>query len=441
MSVAEARETPQLVFWEVTKACPLACAHCRASAICHPLPGELTTDEGLSLIEQVASFGRPAPILVMTGGDVLMRADLDALLGAASRLGVRVALAPAVSPLLDERPIAALVDLGVRSVSISLDGTGDTHDQIRGVPGHCAKTVSTIAMLQRQGSRVQVNTVVMRRNVSELARVASLLVQAGVRVWEVFFLIEVGRGRELESLSALENEDVARFLYAASGYGLLVRTVEGPFVRRVGAELAAGASPAAATPVGERLLAELGRALGAPPHQGRIASFRTPTARGSSSWPTTARCFPPDSCRWRWDRCRSSHWWTSTEQARCCARFAHRSFMAPVGSLNTAISAVAREREPLRSSVIPWPPIPRACAQQAGSLRSRLVCARGSRPYEAKEPPHEAVALWESHGSGLWVGAGRDRLRPCVGELEARERRVRDIGGNGGVGLEVRGPA
>jgi len=275
MSVAEARETPQLVFWEVTKACPLACAHCRASAICHPLPGELTTDEGLSLIEQVASFGRPAPILVMTGGDVLMRADLDALLGAASRLGVRVALAPAVSPLLDERPIAALVDLGVRSVSISLDGTGDTHDQIRGVPGHYAKTVSTIAMLQRQGSRVQVNTVVMRRNVSELARVASLLVQAGVRVWEVFFLIEVGRGRSLESLSPLESEDVARFLYAASGYGLVVRTVEGPFVRRVGAELAAGASPAAATPVGERLLAELGRALGAPPHQGRIASFRT----------------------------------------------------------------------------------------------------------------------------------------------------------------------
>lgn len=275
-----AGETPQLVFWEVTKACPLACAHCRASAIHHPLPGELTTEQGIRLIEQVASFGRPAPILVMTGGDVLMREDLDVLLGAARSSGVRVALAPAVSPLLDERRAAALRELGVRSVSISLDGIGVTHDQIRGISGHYARTVETVAMLQRHGFSVQVNTVVMRRNVGELARVARYLVGAGVRVWEVFFLIEVGRGRELESLSALENEDVARFLYAASGYGLLVRTVEGPFVRRVGAELASGAPVSATTPVGQELLAELRRGLGAPIRQGRIASSRTRDGAG-----------------------------------------------------------------------------------------------------------------------------------------------------------------
>ena len=68
---------PLLVFWEATKACMLACRHCRAEAIRRALPGELTTEEGLDLIDQVAEFGvSPPPILVFTGGDPLMRRDL-----------------------------------------------------------------------------------------------------------------------------------------------------------------------------------------------------------------------------------------------------------------------------------------------------------------------------------------------------------------------------
>ena len=81
-----------LLFWETTRACLLACRHCRASATTQAPPGELSHAEGRRLIEQAAGFGRPYPILVMTGGDCLMRPDLFDLVGYATSLGVPSAL-------------------------------------------------------------------------------------------------------------------------------------------------------------------------------------------------------------------------------------------------------------------------------------------------------------------------------------------------------------
>jgi len=69
-------QRPMLVFWETTRACKVACRHCRASALTEPLPGELDGVQGHDLIDQVAGFGRPYPILVLTGGDCLLREDL-----------------------------------------------------------------------------------------------------------------------------------------------------------------------------------------------------------------------------------------------------------------------------------------------------------------------------------------------------------------------------
>lgn len=224
---------PLLVFWETTKACPLACRHCRAQAIATAMAGELTTDEGEDLISQIAGFATPSPILVMTGGDVAMRPDALELIAFARAKKVRVALSPTVSDRLNDQLISELYGLGVRSVSISLDGIGDRHDYIRGVVGHFEQSVDVIRRLVAAGFSVQVNTTVMSITVGDLAAVAELLISLGVRIWEVFFLIQVGRGKVLEELTPSENEDVARFLCLASTYGLLVRTVEGPFFRRV----------------------------------------------------------------------------------------------------------------------------------------------------------------------------------------------------------------
>ena len=225
---------PILVFWETTKACSLACRHCRASAISQPVRGELTTAEGARFVDSLAGFGMPRPVLVATGGDVLMRRDLDALLARARRSKVPVALAPSVTPLLTDERVAELHRAGVKVASISLDGaTPATHDGVRGVEGHFAETVAALRRLRECGLTVQVNTVVMRDTVEELPAIARIVKESGASIWEVFFLVRTGRGRALGELTPAENEDVCHFLVDASRYGLVVRTVEAPFFRRV----------------------------------------------------------------------------------------------------------------------------------------------------------------------------------------------------------------
>src|SRR5271169_6122328 len=85
---------PQRVYWEITRACDLACRHCRAEAVPAPDPAELTTAEGRGLLERVATFGEPLPHVVLTGGDPLKRGDLFELIAAACELGLRVSVAP-----------------------------------------------------------------------------------------------------------------------------------------------------------------------------------------------------------------------------------------------------------------------------------------------------------------------------------------------------------
>jgi len=226
-------QRPMLVFWETTRACLLACRHCRASATTQAPAGELTTAAGYQLIDQVAGFGRPYPILVLTGGDCLLRPDLFDLTGYATSIGVPVCLSPSVTPLLGQEMISRIAAAGVKAVSVSLDGAcAATHDGVRGIPGHFAETVAAIRGLAAAGVRVQVNTTVMTCNAGELADIAALIAAAGAHMWEVFFLVEVGRGQAAGALSPAGHDDVCNFLFDASRYGLVVRTVEAPFFRR-----------------------------------------------------------------------------------------------------------------------------------------------------------------------------------------------------------------
>ncbi len=225
---------PLLAFWETTKACMLSCKHCRAEAITEPLPGELSTVEGKKLIGQVASFGKPSPILIFTGGDPLMRRDFWSLLDYAKSLGVRVSVAPSVTPLLTRETVTQLARAGIRMVSLSLDSPyEDVHDGIRGVAGTWRRTLEAVRWFQEEGVMVQVNTVVMRETVDGLPDMVKLLLDIGAVAWEVFYYIPVGRGGRESDLTPEEYEDVGHFLYEASKYGLTIRTVEGPSFRRI----------------------------------------------------------------------------------------------------------------------------------------------------------------------------------------------------------------
>ena len=271
-------QRPMLVFWEVTRACLLACAHCRASATPDALPGELGTEEGRRLIDQVAGFGRPYPILVLTGGDCLLRKDTFELVEYANSLGVPVAMSPSVTPMLTDEALHTMVECGVQAVSLSLAGaTAATHDGVRGIPGHFDQTIPAIRALVAAGLKVQINTTVMRANVDELADIAALMAQTGVHIWEVFFLVHVGRGEATGAITPQEHEDVCHFLYDASHYGYIVRTVEAPFFRRVVVQRREGL-PAPADELYVRLHEQLVAHLG--PERGRSSAHTASTRDG-----------------------------------------------------------------------------------------------------------------------------------------------------------------
>jgi radical SAM protein len=227
-------QRPMLVFWEVTRACLLACRHCRASATAEGLPGQLTAEEGRALVDQVAGFGRPYPILVLTGGDCLLRPDIFELVDYAVKLGVPVCLSPSVTPMLTPEAIARIAASGVKAVSLSLDGAcAETHDGVRGIPGHFDETIPAIRALVDAGLHVQINTTVMAANVDELADIAAIVKETGTQMWEVFFLVHVGRGEATGAITPQQHEDVCHVLYDASHHGFVVRTVEAPFFRRI----------------------------------------------------------------------------------------------------------------------------------------------------------------------------------------------------------------
>ncbi|BFH73147.1 TIGR04053 family radical SAM/SPASM domain-containing protein [Sulfurisphaera javensis] len=222
-------ESPHLVFWEVTKACPLACKHCRANAIDKPLPGELTTNEGKKLLEDIAQFGKV--VIVFTGGDPLSREDIFELMDYAKSLGLIVSLAPAPSYRLNEETMKRIKELALY-MSISLDGyKPETHDWLRGL-GNYKYAINGIKLGLKYGIQVQVNTLIWRKSYGELPYIVKLLKELGVKVWEVFFLIPVGRGTIELDIPKEKYKDVIDFLVEASRYDIVVRTVEAPFFRR-----------------------------------------------------------------------------------------------------------------------------------------------------------------------------------------------------------------
>lgn len=273
-------QRPMLVFWETTRACHLACQHCRASATASALPGELTRQEGLALVEEVAGFGRPHPILVLTGGDCLLRPDLFDLVAAARAKGLPVALSPSVTPMLTEEAVTRIAASGVSAVSISMDGaTPATHDGVRGVPGHFEDTLRAVKSLVDAGLTVQINTTVMRATVEELPETAALVAGLGAHIWEVFFLVHVGRGTASGALSPAEHEDVAHFLVDAAHHGFVVRTVEAPFFRRVVAQRREGGAPSDGALYG-RLHGRLRELLGPPTSRPAAQTAATRDGKG-----------------------------------------------------------------------------------------------------------------------------------------------------------------
>jgi radical SAM protein with 4Fe4S-binding SPASM domain len=227
---------PLRVYWEVTRACDLACRHCRAEAVGRRHPEELTTVEGLHLLERLAAFGGPRPRLVLTGGDPLKRPDLWVLIAAAWALELPVSVAPSATPLLQPMDVRCLKEAGVEAISLSLDGsTPARHDAVRGVGGTFERTLEAACAARQAGLPFQINTLVAAETLDDLPAIHLLASELGAARWSLFFLVSVGRATVLEQIGPAEAEDVMRWLVelADRGSGPVVATTEAPQFRRV----------------------------------------------------------------------------------------------------------------------------------------------------------------------------------------------------------------
>jgi AdoMet-dependent heme synthase len=226
---------PLIVYWETTRACPLACRHCRASAMSDAHPLQLSTQEGFDLLERIASFGQPTPHLVLTGGDPLRRSDLFQLIARARELGIDVSITPAASSELTRDVIFRLRDAGIDSIALSLDAsTATAHDSIRQVPGCFDKTMEAALWIEGARLPLQINTLLSEETADDLPAVYELLKGFSVMRWSLFFLIAVGRGAQLREVEPEKAEKIMEWVYELSKVApFQVKTTEAPSYRRV----------------------------------------------------------------------------------------------------------------------------------------------------------------------------------------------------------------
>ncbi|MGW7272024.1 TIGR04053 family radical SAM/SPASM domain-containing protein [Streptomyces sp. NPDC054864] len=226
-------DRPFLVIWEATRACPLACLHCRAEANTRRSPHELDGAQARALMDQIASFGRPHPLFVITGGDPFQRPDLSELVSYGTELGLRVAVSPSGTPTLTRENLTAVRDAGAVALSLSVDASSAArHDAFRGVDGVFDLTLRGWRTARELGLKVQINTTVSRHSLDDLADIAALVRREGAMLWSGFLLVPTGRGADLASLSAAETEDVLHFLYDCGAF-MATKTTEGHHFRRV----------------------------------------------------------------------------------------------------------------------------------------------------------------------------------------------------------------
>lgn len=225
-------ERPFLVIWECTQACDLACKHCRAAAQPLTHPDEMTTAQGMKLIDQIAEL--KVPIFVLTGGDPIKRKDVFDLVRYATSKGVHTALTPSATPLLTREVIFKLKEAGLVRLGISLDGsTPEIHDKFRGLDGAYARTIQAVHWANEAGIPIQVHTTVSRHNIDDLDRLSTLLHELQIVMWNVFFLVPVGRGKTEDLLTGEEFEQVFAKLYQLSKeVPFQIKTTEAMHYRR-----------------------------------------------------------------------------------------------------------------------------------------------------------------------------------------------------------------
>ncbi|MBU0994205.1 MAG: heme b synthase [Proteobacteria bacterium] len=203
----------RLVAWETTRSCNLSCVHCRAAAQLEPYEGELDTKASLILLDQIAQVGKP--IVILTGGEPLLRKDIFEIASYGTGKGLRMVMAPN-GTLITKDSAGKMAESGIKRISISIDGaTKERHDRFRGVKGAFDGALQGIAHAKEAGIEFQINTTITKANLSEIPEILSLAEKLGAVAHHIFLLVPTGRGKYIidQAIDAMEYEDTLNWFY------------------------------------------------------------------------------------------------------------------------------------------------------------------------------------------------------------------------------------
>lgn len=203
----------RLVAWEVTRNCNLSCGHCRASADLGPHTGELQTDACFKLLDEIAEVGNP--IVILTGGEPLLRNDIFDIAHYGTDKGLRMVMAPN-GTLITEPFAKQMAQAGIQRISISLDGASkESHDAFRGVKGAFEGAINGIKLAKEAGIEFQINTTITKANLDQIPAIQQLAVNLGAVAHHIFLLVPTGRGKYMieQEISALEYEQTLNWFY------------------------------------------------------------------------------------------------------------------------------------------------------------------------------------------------------------------------------------
>ncbi|MDP8255789.1 MAG: heme b synthase [Candidatus Alcyoniella australis] len=208
---------PRLIAWEVTRSCVLECMHCRAAACKGPYAGELDTDQIKAVMDDIASFAKP--IIILTGGEPMLRDDILEITRYGASLGLRMVMAPC-GMLLTEKKAKEFKDAGIQRISISLDGPdAKSHDAFRGVVGAFDGAMTAIENAKKVGLEFQINTTVSKVNLDRLPEILDLSVSLGAVAFHPFLLVPTGRGKQMADLAITpeQYEETLVWIYERRG--------------------------------------------------------------------------------------------------------------------------------------------------------------------------------------------------------------------------------
>ncbi|MEM7353372.1 MAG: radical SAM protein [Acidobacteriota bacterium] len=235
-SLAEASFHPSLISWNLTRLCNLKCPHCYLSAG-KKTTDELTTEECLGLLDEMQGLG--TEMVILTGGEPLLRKDIYDLATASAERGLWVVMGTN-GVLLDERVARKMVECGVKGVGISIDSIDPAkHNSFRGGPDSWEYSVRALEVAKANGLEVLVQTTVMDMNRDEIPQLIDFARDKGAWSFNLYFLVQTGRGQRMNDLSAGETEGLLTDLVKAQEdyKPMLVRSKCAPQFKRIAYEL------------------------------------------------------------------------------------------------------------------------------------------------------------------------------------------------------------